>query len=427
MRRKGAADLGRCRPDSPRATLVSQWYAPEPITTPVWIVGALRRRGFSVNVLTGVPNFPSGVVVPGYSALRPQDEVIDDVLVHRAALYPSHDRSPVRRALNYLSWAVCATWSARRALADTGVALVYSSPATAALPAMVARRLFGVPFVLLIQDVWPDSIVSTGLAGRGRLARSLARAVDVFVRASYRAASKIVCTSPGMVDLLRSRGVPESKLSLVYNWIDEREFVPAEPVDLRDRLGLANHFVVMYAGNHGAAQGLDVLIAAMGRLADHPDVHLVFVGDGVEKAALRRAAERVAPERIHFLDPVPSRHLPGVLAAADVQVIALADDPLFTVTMPSKVQATLSCGLPMLVVAGGDAGDVPRRARNGWSAPPGDPDAVAAALLEARVLDREALRRMGANGRAYYLEQMSEQVSGRRLADVLLTALRKEN
>lgn len=407
-----------------KVLLVCQWYQPEPVSQPGWIVDALRSEDLSMEVLTGIPNYPTGEVIGTYRPWKPMTERIDGVHVRRAPLYPSHDQSTFKRLLNYLSWAVAASIFGLRSLHRADVSLVYSSPATAAFPAMIGRALFRTPYVLLIQDVWPDSISASGFLG-GRVRRIVESVVDVFVSASYRRAVHIAVTSPGMADLLRSRGVPAEKLSVVYNWVNDVDLVPAADVKstgLRSSLGISEaDFLVMYAGNHGPAQALSCAVEAFAAMPDSP-LHLVLIGDGIDKPELAASAQRYGTDRVHFVDPVPRAQMATLMAQADAQLVSLADRPLFAVTTPSKLQSVMAAGRPVLVSANGDAAAVVRTSCAGMAVPAGDVAGLRRAAVQMADLDRADLIQMGENGRRVYDETMSAAVGGRRLASLLRVA-----
>ncbi|GAB2456372.1 glycosyltransferase family 4 protein [Nocardioides hungaricus] len=409
-----------------RVTLVVQWFPPEPALQPWWIAGALQRAGFDVDVVTGIPNYPSGRVVEGYRAWRPRVDKVDGMTVRRAPLYPSHDEHVIGRALNYLSWAGAASLFYVRHLRSRDVVLVYSSPATATVPALITRALFGTQYLLLVEDVWPDSVFSSGFLN-GRVRRPIEWALHRFVDLTYRHARDIAVISPGMIDLLISRGVQPAKLSLIYNWVED---VPQEAdrdaPDWRTRWGLSNEdFILMYAGNHGGAQSLSAVIEAVGRVALSERCHLVMIGDGVEKPKLEELAARVAPERVHFVQPQPRESMWGLMRAADAQVVALADRPIFSVTMPSKVPSIMAAGHPILAVAAGDVAQVVEESRCGTSAHPGDPQGIVDALMTIRRAGASERAAMGARGRAYYHETMSMRVGSRRLSALLAKAVER--
>lgn len=402
-----------------RLTYVTQWYRPEPVNAPEWTARGLQAAGWQVRVLTGIPNYPDGVVKPGYSALRPMREVINGVPVHRTPLFPSHDHSSVGRILNYVSWALSAGFFGLGDVLGASVSYVYSSPATAAWPAMVGR-LFGRPYVLCVQDVWPDSVFASGFLTKGFVRRAAEGGLNFFVNLTYKMARSVVVISPGMRDLLAGRGVSDDKLALVYNWVDEDVFRPVGRTrELKASLGLTpNDFAVVYAGNIGAAQGLRTFVDAIAAVAD-PRVHGVLIGDGVEKAELLQHAEAVAPGRVHFVPPVPAEEVVGLISGGDVQLACLVDNPLFAVTMPSKVQSTLACALPLIVSVPGDAARIVTQAGAGFAARAGDPADLAATIVAARDAGPEALVAMGNAGRELYLREMSAEVSITKL-DALL-------
>lgn len=408
-----------------RTAYLTHWFLPVPVSVTVGITRALRQRGHTVEVLTSVPYSPEGKAFPGYRAWRPRTEVIEGMTVRRAPLAPSHDSSARRRMVTYLSWALSAAAVGVGTLRRADVALVYSSPATAALPAMIWRRVTGTPYVLLVQDVWPDSVLATGFL-RGRNARRIVQAaLSRFCAWSYRSAAHIAVISPGAVALLASRGVPSSKISVVYNWTVEAPEEPVDPREARRELGLPQDaFVFSYAGNHGPAQGLDVVIEAAHRNRDLADVHLLMVGDGVAADELRALAASLGVKNITFTGLLPRSSMGTVRAASDVQLVCLADDPLFKVTMPSKVQAILLSGTAALVIGDGDAATAIEESGAGWSVPAGDPDALAEAFRTVRHESLDALRARGAAGRAYYQRTMSETIGGDRLDAILRAAAR---
>lgn len=400
-----------------RLTYLTQWFAPEPTAVPVWIAEALDRQGWDVTVVTGVPNYPDGVVLDGYRAWRPMRERRDNISVVRAPLYPSHDGSAFGRIVNYVSWAFSSAYFGRRALRESDAVLVYSSPATAALAAICARVCHGRPFVLLVQDLWPDSIFASGFLNRPWIRRFVEPLLNVFVGWTYRRASAIAVIAPGMRRRLTERGVPADKVQIVYNWVDEEIFYPVEPSGrLRTKLGVPRDATLfLYGGNIGAAQGLESVVDAFLEVGDA--AHLALVGDGIRKRELRDRAG--AATNVHFHDPVPLADMTHVQADADVLVVSLADDPLFEVTLPSKTQASFAAGRAMLAVANGDVADVVRAAGAGATARPGDATDIARAVGELVALTRAERRDRGQCARRFYSAEMAQAVGASRLSAML--------
>lgn len=399
---------------------ISQWFPPEPSRVPIVIAQGMERLGADVYVITGTPNFPTGRVHTGWSPRRYRRAEHDGLETLHSPLYPSHDRSAARRMLNYLSFSLAATvgvlgWSKAR---QAEVVLVYSSPATAAIPAMALRLLRGTPYVLIIQDLWPDSVTATGYfrSGSGRIA---AKILNVFVQWTYALSSEIAVISPGMRSELIKRRVPGEKVSVVYNWIG------GEPVQGIDDGQEEDGFRLVYGGNLGKAQGLEVAIQAMSHLND--DVSLHFIGTGVEEERLKVLASELAPDRITFTPRLPADEFHAVAASADAVLVALAPEPLFEMTLPGKVQATLAMGLPIIASAGSDVRDVVAEAEAGWVAKPGDVDTLVIAIKEAHRAGRAERRRRGRSGRAYFESQLSEEINAGRLFGLLQSATRSRD
>lgn len=384
--------------------LLSQWFDPEP--GPAAVPGVLARslvdRGHSVSVLTGFPNYPVGRVYPGYSQrLSHVETPSPGVLVRRVPLYPSHDANPVKRVANYASFAVSATVQAQRHLGDADVAWVYNSPAPVGSVARRLSRKTGLPFLLHVMDVWPDSVLQSGMVAGGIAHRAAERGLTRMVQSTYAAASAIAVTSPGQVDLLASRGVPEERLRYVPVWADEELFFPRPP----DRTLLPEpardaSLVVMYAGAMGHVQKLDTAIRATVAARD-VGVHLVMVGSGIAMNGLRQLAQDLGAKNVHFTGPRPSREMGDLTAAADLHLVALADTPLLRVTMPSKVQAIMASARPILASCVGDAAEVTEAAGAGVAVTPGDLAGMTAVLRDLAT-QPDLLRTWGEGGRQHY-------------------------
>lgn len=400
---------------------VTHWYDPEVGSASLsgTISRALARRGDDVRVLTGLPNYPSGRLYPGYSMRPYQRETVRGIDVRRSAIYPNHDRSAVKRMANHLSFAAAGTPVGLATLADRDAVLVFSSPATAAVPAMALRAARGIPYVLHVQDLWPDSVLASGFIGNPVVEGLVRRGIDRFCEQAYQGAHAVAVTSPGMVDLLESRGVPRRKLHVVSNWSDEDAFHPeARDEALAASLGLTAPRIVMYAGNVGEVQGLDILVDAADRLRDLPDVQVALVGDGVARQHLRQEVERRRLDNVVFIDPQPFSAMAKILALGTIQVVSLIDEPLFRMTLPSKLQATLAAGRPVAAALAGDGARLVTDAGAGRTVAPGDGARLAEALRDM-LGDEDELRRMGERGRRYYEQHLSEERSASRLLDLL--------
>lgn len=404
-----------------RVGVVSHWFDPEggAAAGPGTVARLLRDRGHEVNVLTGYPHYPAGKVFDGYHMRPYMREDMQGVSVHRAPVYPSHDIRAARRAASYLSFAASGAMLAPHALRGVDVVLVYSTPATAAIPAMALKAMWHVPFALWVQDLWPDSVTSSGLldsANPGRLEGILHRFCD----RTYRDAGVVAAIAPGMVERIAGRGIPRSKLRLIPNWADEASFHPAVATEeTRREIGPLRPFSVMYAGNFGEMQGLESVIEAADLLRDRKEIGFVLVGGGVRERRLRDLVAERSLDNVAFVGAQPFDRMSEVLSLGDVQLVSLKDAPILRGTIPSKLQANLAAGRPVIGAVAGDAAAVIREAEAGYAVRPEDPRALADAVVRMASLDGAARHGMGRAARAYYSTHFSPKVVGAQLDSML--------
>lgn len=386
----------------PRVLFLSQWFEPEPTYKGLSFVHDLRARGFDVDVLTGFPNFPSGRLFPGYP-LRPiRREVMDGVRVTRVPLYPSHDANGARRSLNYLSFFLSATLYLLFRVRRYDAIYVYHPPITVGLAAAVSGLIRRTPFILEVQDLWPDAVAATGMANP-RLERPLT-AMCGFV---YARAARIVAQSRGMAARIAERGARPGLVEQVYNWAEEPDTVPPGTAEL-DRFGLKDRFSIVYAGNMGPAQALDTALdAAFAAAREVPELRLVMVGSGIDMARLAARAEADGRDIVRVLPGLPRTQIADLLSAADALLVHLADQPLFAVTVPSKTQFYLAMGRPILAGLTGEAAEILTEADAALVVPPQDADALARAMVSLARLPAAERAAMGARGRNYYRNTMS--------------------
>ncbi len=335
--------------------------------------------------------------------------MLRDTPILRVPLFPSHDRSAVHRVLTYSSFAASAALPGPRAIGfHPDVVYAYHPPGTIGVPALTWKWARRTPYVYHIADLWPDSIVAAIGGGSRRSMRTFEKALDSWCSLLYRKASAITALSEGMKSLLADRGVPESKIHVVYNWAEESIFKPtARDEDLARSLGMDGRFNAVYAGNLGEFQDLDTVIRAAGRLGRLSDFQLTLIGSGTERARLQALAESLGASNVAFRDRLPYRDMGRVNALADCLVVSLADLPFFSVTIPSKLQVALASARPVVGCVRGDAATIIDRAQAGFSCPPGDDAALAELFEKVYLMDGVERDRIGAAGRSYYERHMS--------------------
>jgi glycosyltransferase involved in cell wall biosynthesis len=383
---------------------LTQWFQPEPVFKGLPFAKALRDKGHQVEVITGFPNYPGGVIYPGYRVQCYHQEIMDGILVHRVPLYPSHDQSAVRRVLNYLSFGLSAAFIGPFLVGRPDVIYVYNL-VTLWPASLIFKTLYKCPVLYDITDLWPDSVITSKMIEN----RFLTKMLDGYCMMVYRQASQLVAATPGIRNELLKRGIPEDHISVIYNWCDEENMKPRERNEaFAAKYGLSNNYIVMFAGNIGLLQGLEtVLLAAELLLHTHAKIKFVFVGGGIERERLKRTAEERHLTNVVFIEKQPPEAMGGILALADVMLIHLQDKSLFRITIPSKLQAYMAAGKPILLGMRGDAADVVRISGCGKAVEPENPEAIVGGILELYGMSPSQRIRLGNNGREYYERNMS--------------------
>ncbi|WBB46648.1 glycosyltransferase family 4 protein [Verrucosispora sp. WMMA2044] len=398
--------------------VVSQWYPPEGVFIPGSLAQGLAGRGHTVRVLTAFPNYPYGRIFPGWKQRWRHRETDGPVAVRRVPTYPSHDTSATRRALSHLSFGASSVLAGSAWLAGVDVTYVYHPPPTAIALAALLRATRRTPVVLHVQDLWPDSVTGSGMASVGRLGRALETGIGELMRTAYRTADVIVTISPVMAEQVVARGADPDRVRVVLNWTDDSLFrpVPVTP-EARSVLGHRGRCTVMFAGNLGLLQGLDTAVRAAAAVRERMD--LVLVGSGADEDQIRRLAVESGADNVRFVGRRPANEMAALYAAADFQLICLRDLPELRGATPSKLQAAMACGVPVIASVAGDAAALIQSSGGGLVSRPGDWRALAARFAEAAALPRQRRDEMGRQARQVYQDRMSLRVGVDQFEDIL--------
>lgn len=381
-----------------RVLLLTQWFDPEPTFKGLVFARELVRKGFEVEVVTGFPNYPGGKVYPGYRIKWLQRESIDGVQITRLPLYPNHGQSAIKRVLNYASFGASALFYGLFIAKRPAVMYAYHPPLTVGIVAGLIRLFRRIPVVYDIQDMWPDTLRATGMVDNKRALHVVSLVCDWV----YRRMDHIAVQSPGFKRLLMQRGVPAIKIDVIYNWADEAA-LSAPSGQLPAAFPGPEAFRIVFAGNMGEAQALDcVLDAAILLQRRGSRVHFVFVGSGVAVTRLHARALELSLKNVLFLSPVPMQQVGTLLNAADALLVHLRADPLFKITIPSKTQAYMSVGKPLLMAVDGDAADLVRESGGGVIATSEDAEALVRGAETLANMTSEERLAMGERAQNYY-------------------------
>ncbi len=313
-----------------------------------------------------------------------------------------------------LNWASYSAVALLRGVTSPKPAVVYgSSPHLgAALAGLMIAKVRRAAFVLEVRDLWPQILVDSGMmAETSKVYRSL-RKLEKFL---YQSADRIVILAEGSGPPICALGIPEDKLVFIPNGADPADFEPTEDRDvLRRRYGFEG-FTAVYAGAHGPANGLDLVLDAAAELKDE-NIHFALVGDGVAKEALVARSHAEGLSNVYFLDPIPKTEMANLLAAADVGLHSLADVELFkTGVSPNKLYDYMAAGLPVLTNTGGDVAQMVRNAGSGLAV---DPTRMAQGMRQLAQMSWAERAEMSTAGKAFMEAERSRSAMAARLAQV---------
>ena len=324
--------------------IVSQYFYPENFRINDLAL-ELKKRGHEITVLTGLPNYPKGEYFEGYDDTKNCDEVWNDIPVYRCKLRPRKTGS-VNLIRNYASFVVEANKKLKE-LQNKDFDLIYVfevSPITVALPAIKLKKKKNIPVIINIQDLWPENIVAvTGMTNP-----IIIGLVNKMVNYIYRHCDLILTASPSFVSKIKERINDKDKVRYwpQYSTVNKTD----EEVSIYDK----DYFNIVFTGNIGEAQGIDLAIEAAKILKDKK-ICWHFVGEGRSKEKLEKLVNEYGiNDRVKFHGFHPEKEIPKYLKDADAALLILKPNPVFEMTIPAKLQTYLACGVPILGCVSGE-------------------------------------------------------------------------
>lgn len=352
--------------------------------------------GHEVTVITSAPNFPEGKLFEGYRNRWRQVETVDGIRVVRVKTFIARNDGVALRTLDFVSFMATAVLSGlfeRR----PDVVCATSPQFFAAVGGWLLGALRRRPFVFELGDLWPASIVAVGAMKPSPLLRAVEK-LELFL---YRRSAAIAALTRAFRENLIARGIDPGKIRVVRNGVDAARYGRRErDAALAAEAGTGARFVIGYVGTHGMAHDLGNALDAAARLHDRPDIAFLFAGAGAARESLIAKAEREGLDNVAFLRMQPKSRMPEVWSLCDVALIHLKDDPAFAEVIPSKIFEAMAMGLPLLIAAPrGEATEIVESEEAGLAVAPGDPQALADAVLRLCV-DGDLRTRLAARSEA---------------------------
>lgn len=387
---------------SKRVLLVAQNFYPEFFKSND-IASELVARGYDVDVLTGIPNYPEGVFPKGYGVFKRRIDDYKGAKVYRAFQIPRGRRATgVRLAINYLSFAFCSTfWVLFFFLFKKkydAIIIHQTSPVTQAWAGVLLGKLRRIPIYTWVLDIWPDSVLATIHSDNALIKKPL----DWFTDWMYRNSTKILISSPGFKELVNRNGDYSDKIVYFPNWSDDIGSMPAKDVSLN-----LNGFVIMLAGNISHAQGISDTVKAIEELRGYSDIYWVFVGGGAEQQWLKNyVVSNSLENNVFVVGRYPFEYMSAFYAKANVMLLTLTHTtyPHLNATIPARLQSYMSAGKPIVGMAGDGVKTLINDNNCGLMANAGDYKSFANNILWLRD-NPSQLEEMGKNARSTYEKQ----------------------
>jgi glycosyltransferase involved in cell wall biosynthesis len=403
-----------------RILYLSQYFPPEAGATQTRAYEMARnfvRLGLAVTMISEVPNHPSGIIPPAYRGKLFERVTLEGIDVIRVWVKASPVKNFRNRMLFYLTYMVNAALVGA-VLSRGRYNLVYASspPLFVGGAALALSILKRAPLVFEVRDLWPESAVALGeIASRRAIAWSTR-----LEEACYRRAKKIIVVTRGIQDRLLERGYPAGKVALIPNGanVDLFQYQPEGRLRLRSEWGLQDKFIVIYAGIHGVAQGLETVVEAARLLLVNPMVHLLLVGDGPKKAEIAALARQYSLPNLTMLPEQPRAAMPDILSAADAALIPLRNLDLFKGALPSKLFDAWACQRPVVLSVDGEARQALEQCQGGVFVPPEDAHAMTEAIRDL-CSEPVACTEMGRRGREFTVSHYSRQALAEKLISIL--------
>lgn len=385
--------------------VVSQYYHPESVRI-TDLCESLVERGHTVNVVTGIPNYPEGRFFPGYSWFRKRNEIVNGVSIHRLPIL-SRGKNFICLSFNYISFVVSGWFYSLVARNRPDVILNYEiSPITQCLVGIWLGRKFKIPVISYILDLWPESFQEV----TGNSSKLIEKILGSLVNYVYKQSEVILTSSETFVLSIAKRGIPRDKISFWPQYAEDFYF--SNDSINSNMLPDNGKTLITFAGNMGVAQGLDILIPVAHQLREQSfSFCFVLIGDGRDKNRLQNLVESESLQNYFmFIGRKPCQMIPAYLASSDAGLLILKKSKIFSMTIPAKLQTYMACGVPIIGSVDGEAQDIIKQSGAGLVADAEDVDQLVAVITTFCKLSSSEKDAMGNSSRKYALENYNKKM-----------------
>lgn len=387
--------------------VVSQYFYPEEFRIndicKEWV-----KRGYKVTVVTGIPNYPQGKFYRGFGWFQKRREEYEGIQIVRLPIIPRGNNA-VMLLLNYISFVISGFfWKIFTGIRADKVFTFEVSPMTQALVGVWYAKKRRIPCYIYVQDLWPENVISVTGISHSAIIKPINKMVDYI----YKNTDEIFATSPSFVDAICNRKVKVPREKVHYWPQYAEEFYSPVDKDIAKKeaelYGIPNDdsFKIIFTGNIGTAQGLDILPKTADLLKSE-NIKFVMVGDGrYLEEFINNLKKRNVRDMFIMLPRQPAERIPMLLSACDVAFLSFADDDLWKMTIPAKLQSYMACGMPIIAIAEGETQRIVEEAECGVVCRTGAPEILKQSIIDMMQLDLEEMQKRSLN---YYEENYKKE------------------
>ncbi len=408
-----------------RVLIVTNHFWPENFRINDLALG-LKERGHDITVFTGVPDYPGGKFYAGYGIFKRRTEDYQGVRVVRFPLIPRGQGKSLNLVFNYLSSIIFSCLVAPfycRGKYDL-IFVFDTSPVTIALPAILLKKIKSAPLFMWILDLWPESLSATGAVTSPK-ALNVVRGLVRFI---YKNCDKLLISSRGFQGSIEETGGYSGKPVYFPNWVEPEYLVELTDNTSQQLPDLPSGFVVMFAGNIGAAQDFETIISAAEKLREHEDIHWVILGDGRKADWVRdQVKEKRLDSQFHMLGRFPAELMPSFFRRADALLLTLKNDPIFALTVPGKLQSYMASGVPIVAAVNGEGAQLVKESGAGIYCSAQSPGELSEKVLQLYRMSPEERKEIGANGLRYCSENFERNALFDKLESLMASELNQKS
>lgn len=389
-----------------RILIISQYFWPEEFRVNDLAL-SLIQKGHKVSVLTGIPNYPKGKYFKGYK-FKFSIEYYKKIKIYRVPIVP-RGNSNFKLFLNYISFLISSIiFSLLHKKKYDSIFAVNFSPITSVIPAIIFKYLHGTKINIWVQDLWPESVSSTGKIN----SKIIIKILKILVKFIYKNFDNIFVQSRGFINSIISKGINRNKIIYLPNWAEDL-YLNKEKLDKNRFKSIfsKSHFKIMFAGNIGEAQDFESILKAIYNLKEHKKIKWIFVGDGSKKKwFVDKIDEMYLNDNVLLVDRMPVVEMPNLFVHADIMFASLKNEEIFSFTIPSKIQSYMAFEKPILSMISGETFNIIKDSNCGFFCNSGDFINLQENVLKAYNMPSQELRLMGLNGKNYYLKNYEKKI-----------------